>query len=255
MNDQPIDRDLYDEVMGEVSKLIADLTLSPDTYHVATLVAENTAKIAARIAAERVPVSDEELLETYLTARYAYGWDDSPGQKDSYLAGIRAVRAALGPSLPVGDHAQAIYDVLANAPVSNFTSLLGPNEREEIKRHADALAAETSMPVRDQGLYQATIKQMDEETPEEWQWGFVSGAKVASRIAAERLSPNGDLRERIRRAIYDAIVVKRTGHLFPLRDPNNLPSFDEYTEQQLEICGLAADAVIAVIRTRWRESQ
>jgi hypothetical protein len=61
------------------------------------------AEVAARISAERqpVPVSDEELARIYDEAKYQYGRDESKGHVDSHIAGIRAVRAALGPAVPV----------------------------------------------------------------------------------------------------------------------------------------------------------
>ncbi len=62
------------------------------------------------------------------------------------------------------------------------------------------------------------------------------------------MSTYSDHRELVAQALYTAIVEERIGHLFPLRDPANLPSPHEYVQQQMAICQTAADAVLAALK-------
>jgi hypothetical protein len=95
---EPFDRDLYSRVM-------ADMTGYGDTTHYALGHRhgyEESANVAARISAERQPVSDEELASIFADAiEAAYTRNPSETDGQHIIAGIRAVRAAIAPQVPV----------------------------------------------------------------------------------------------------------------------------------------------------------
>ena len=93
-SDQPFDHGLYDAVMAKELEPIG--AHAGERYYAEGY--KQAAKYAARLAAERVPVSDEELLDIFVRSRNEYfAATISDDHVACDLAGIRAVRAAIAP--------------------------------------------------------------------------------------------------------------------------------------------------------------
>jgi hypothetical protein len=122
------DRDLYDEVMSE-----ADQVSERDRkgFHYA-------AEVAARIAAERQSVSDEELDRIFWYAHMSNlqgTTDSSPGEPERYR-GVRAVRAALRTPVP------RVTEAMVDAAMRRYVEYGPENARPRMRGSIQAALTE-----------------------------------------------------------------------------------------------------------------
>jgi hypothetical protein len=141
---EPFDQPLYDRVMAEEPEFPYAIELAePRTQSVWRRGYIKAARIAARIAAERhQPVSDNALWGIYHAAycKARFHPDSNPDdlvpgevEANAIMAGIRAVRAAIGtavPSIPEGWELNNISSGIANGEVDYGAALTNGNRVE-----------------------------------------------------------------------------------------------------------------------------